>query len=93
MSRRVHRLPPFSVTASLYIKGTSAIMLSHGITQVTILVFQTEQHTLVSTDFYTSCSSPLFLSTLLSLSLLRIVASLNTLLVYSTLGALFHNCC
>ncbi|VUZ49212.1 unnamed protein product, partial [Hymenolepis diminuta] len=55
------------------------------------------RHTLVSVDSYTSCSSPLLLSTLLSLflslSLLLIGASLNTFLVYSTLGVLLHNCC
>ncbi|VUZ56022.1 unnamed protein product [Hymenolepis diminuta] len=52
-----------------------------------------KQHTLVGADSYTSCSSPLFLSTLLALSLLLIVASLNTFLVYSTLGVLLHDCC
>ncbi|VUZ40429.1 unnamed protein product [Hymenolepis diminuta] len=41
MSRRVHRVALFSVTASLHIKGTSALMLWRGLTQVTILVFQT----------------------------------------------------
>ncbi|VUZ41446.1 unnamed protein product, partial [Hymenolepis diminuta] len=53
------------------------------------------QRTLVSEDSYTSCSSPLFLSTLLSLSLppLLLVASLNTFLVCSTLSVLLHNCC
>ncbi|VUZ52587.1 unnamed protein product [Hymenolepis diminuta] len=76
-------------------------MLWRDLTQVThiklSLFSRQEQHTLVSTDSYKSCSSPLFLSTLLSfslpLSLLLVVVSLNTCLVYSTLGVLFHNCC
>ncbi|VUZ42494.1 unnamed protein product [Hymenolepis diminuta] len=35
MSKRVHRFPLFSITASLHIKGTSALMLWCGLTQVT----------------------------------------------------------
>ncbi|VUZ52118.1 unnamed protein product [Hymenolepis diminuta] len=73
-------------------------MLWRGLTQVTHIklpLFSRQQHTPVSADSYTSCSSPLFLNTLLSLflslSLLLIVASLNTFLVYSTLGVLLHN--
>ncbi|VUZ54147.1 unnamed protein product [Hymenolepis diminuta] len=104
MSKRVHRFPLSSITASFHIKCTSALMLWCGLTQVThikLALFSRQQHTLVSADSYTSCSSPLFPSTLLSLflslslslSLLLIVASLNTFLVYSTLGVLFHNCC
>ncbi|VUZ45898.1 unnamed protein product [Hymenolepis diminuta] len=33
MSKRVHRFPLFSITASLHIKGTSALMLWRGLTQ------------------------------------------------------------
>ncbi|VUZ46128.1 unnamed protein product [Hymenolepis diminuta] len=47
-------------------------MLWRGLTRVThirlFLVSRQKQHTLVSADSYTSCSSPFFLSTLLSLS-------------------------
>ncbi|VUZ45177.1 unnamed protein product [Hymenolepis diminuta] len=47
-------------------------MLCRGLTQVTqiklALFSRQKQHTLVGADSYTSCSSPLFLSTLLSLS-------------------------
>ncbi|VUZ57082.1 unnamed protein product, partial [Hymenolepis diminuta] len=82
MSKRVHRFPLFSITASLHIKSTSALAWPHpSYPYKATLVFQTGQHALVSADSYTSCSSPLFLSTLLSLSLLLIVASLNTCLV------------
>ncbi|VUZ43225.1 unnamed protein product [Hymenolepis diminuta] len=35
MSKRVHRFPLFSITASLHIKGTSALMLWCDLTQVT----------------------------------------------------------
>ncbi|VUZ47030.1 unnamed protein product [Hymenolepis diminuta] len=35
MSKRVHRFPLFSITASLHLKGTSALMLWRGLTQVT----------------------------------------------------------
>ncbi|VUZ50129.1 unnamed protein product [Hymenolepis diminuta] len=45
MSKRVHRFPLFSITASLHIKSTSALMLWRGLTQVThiklFLFFQT----------------------------------------------------
>ncbi|VUZ48137.1 unnamed protein product [Hymenolepis diminuta] len=45
MSKRVHRFPLFSIAASLHIKGTSALMLWRGLTQVThmqlLLFFQT----------------------------------------------------
>ncbi|VUZ43156.1 unnamed protein product [Hymenolepis diminuta] len=45
MSKRVHQFSLFSTTASLHIKGTSALMLWRGLTQVThiklSLVFQT----------------------------------------------------
>ncbi|VUZ40037.1 unnamed protein product [Hymenolepis diminuta] len=83
MSKRVHRFPLFSKTASLHMKGTSALMLWCGLTQVThmkLSLLSRQQDTPVSADSYTSCSS-LFLSTLLylslSLSLLLVVASLN----------------
>ncbi|VUZ40371.1 unnamed protein product [Hymenolepis diminuta] len=52
MSRSVHQFSPLSITASLHIKGTSALKLWRGLTQVTHiklpLFFQTQQHTLVS---------------------------------------------
>ncbi|VUZ50189.1 unnamed protein product [Hymenolepis diminuta] len=35
MSKRVHRFPLFSITASLHIKSQSALMLGRGLTQVT----------------------------------------------------------
>ncbi|VUZ41821.1 unnamed protein product [Hymenolepis diminuta] len=35
MSKRVHRIPLFSITALLHIKSTSALMLWRGLTQVT----------------------------------------------------------
>ncbi|VUZ47298.1 unnamed protein product [Hymenolepis diminuta] len=63
-------------------------MLGRGLTQVTHIklpLFSGQQHTLVRADSYTSSA--------LSLSLLLVVASLNTFLVYSTLGVLLHNCC
>ncbi|VUZ40432.1 unnamed protein product [Hymenolepis diminuta] len=64
-------------------------MLGRGLTQVTHiklpLFSRQQQHTLVSADSDRSSRC--------SLSLLLVVTSLNTLLVYSTLGALFHNCC
>ncbi|VUZ41872.1 unnamed protein product [Hymenolepis diminuta] len=86
MSNRVHRFPLFSITASLHIKGTSALMLWRGLTQTT----HTGQCGLLRFLFISS-----LLSTLLSLplSLLLIVASLNAFLVYSTLGVMLHNCC
>ncbi|VUZ42405.1 unnamed protein product [Hymenolepis diminuta] len=65
-------------------KSTPALMLTRGLSQVThiklSLLSRQRQRTLVSMDSYTSCPSPLFLSTLLSLplSLLLVVASLNT---------------
>ncbi|VUZ51439.1 unnamed protein product [Hymenolepis diminuta] len=97
MSKRVHRFPLFSIAASLHIKRH---ICAHTLawpypsdSYKAILVFRTDQRTLVSTDSYTSCSSPLFLNTLLSLSLLLIVASLNTFLVYSTRGFLLQNSC
>ncbi|VUZ39623.1 unnamed protein product [Hymenolepis diminuta] len=72
-------------------------MLRRGPSQVThikqSLFSRPRQRTLVSTDSYTSCSSPLFLSTLLFTRFNLVVASLNTLLVYSTLSVLLHNCC
>ncbi|VUZ51039.1 unnamed protein product [Hymenolepis diminuta] len=40
MSKRVHRFPLFSITASLHIKGTSVLMLCRGLTQLP-LFFQT----------------------------------------------------
>ncbi|VUZ49063.1 unnamed protein product [Hymenolepis diminuta] len=55
-------------------KSTPALMFSGILTQVTYINltwFSRQQHTLVSADSYTSCSSPLFLSTLLSLSVTR----------------------
>ncbi|VUZ49896.1 unnamed protein product [Hymenolepis diminuta] len=48
MSKRVHRFPLFSITASLHIKGTSALMLWSGLTQVThikLLLFLQTTHT------------------------------------------------
>ncbi|VUZ53641.1 unnamed protein product [Hymenolepis diminuta] len=83
MSKRVHRFPLFSITASLHIKGTSALMLWCGLTQVihkATFVFQTTTHAGQGGHLHVSCSSPLFLSTLLSLSLslLLVVASLST---------------
>ncbi|VUZ49715.1 unnamed protein product [Hymenolepis diminuta] len=51
---------PLSITASLHIKGTSALMLWRDLTQVThkaILVFRWSV-----TGYYTSCSSPLSIS-------------------------------
>ncbi|VUZ46060.1 unnamed protein product [Hymenolepis diminuta] len=74
-------------------------MLWRGLTQVTQIklpLFSRQRHTLVSADSYTSCSSPLFPSTLLSLSLPLSVTRcgfFEYILVYSTLGVLFHNCC
>ncbi|VUZ52302.1 unnamed protein product [Hymenolepis diminuta] len=44
MSKRVHRFPLFSITASLHIKGTSVLMLWRGLTQLP-LFFQTTTHT------------------------------------------------
>ncbi|VUZ50416.1 unnamed protein product [Hymenolepis diminuta] len=38
MSKRVHRFPLFSITASIHIKGTSALMLSRGLIQQRTLV-------------------------------------------------------
>ncbi|VUZ46233.1 unnamed protein product [Hymenolepis diminuta] len=96
MSKRVHRFPLFSITASLHIKSTSALMLWRGLTQVThiklLLFFQTTrtgQCGLLHVLFI----SRTLLSLFFSLSLLRIVVSLNTCLVYSTLGVLLHTCC
>ncbi|VUZ44861.1 unnamed protein product [Hymenolepis diminuta] len=64
MCKRVPRFPLYSITASLRIKGTSALMLWPGLTQVThmkpALCSVQQQHTLVSYGL---------LSTLLSLSL------------------------
>ncbi|VUZ50847.1 unnamed protein product [Hymenolepis diminuta] len=59
MSKCVHRFPLFSLTALLHTKGTSALVLSCGLTQ--------NNARWSDTDSYTSCSSPLFLCTLLSL--------------------------
>ncbi|VUZ51794.1 unnamed protein product [Hymenolepis diminuta] len=46
MSKRVHRFPLFSITASLHIKSTSALMIWRGLSQVThiklLLFFQTK---------------------------------------------------
>ncbi|VUZ42522.1 unnamed protein product [Hymenolepis diminuta] len=67
MSKRVHRFPLFSITASLHIKGTSALMLWCGLTQTT----HTGQCGLLHVLFISSLPqhAPLFLSTLLSLFL------------------------
>ncbi|VUZ40739.1 unnamed protein product [Hymenolepis diminuta] len=35
MSKRAHRFPSFSITTSLHLKSTSALMLSSGLTQAT----------------------------------------------------------
>ncbi|VUZ40150.1 unnamed protein product [Hymenolepis diminuta] len=88
MSERVHRFPLFSITASLRIKGTSTLMLWRGLTQVThkaTLVFQT-----ITTH---ACQLWASRPHSLPLSLLLVVVSLSTFLVYSTLGVLLHNCC
>ncbi|VUZ46897.1 unnamed protein product [Hymenolepis diminuta] len=62
MSKRVHRFPFFSITASLHLKSTSALMFSRGLTQV-LSLFPTQEHARRSgTSSYASCSSPLFLS-------------------------------
>ncbi|VUZ39265.1 unnamed protein product [Hymenolepis diminuta] len=54
--------PPSPLFASLHIKTTSALMFSRGLTQ-------NNNTCVLATGSYTSCSSPLFLSTLPSLSL------------------------
>ncbi|VUZ38950.1 unnamed protein product [Hymenolepis diminuta] len=67
-------------------------MLWRDLTQVThikLSLFSRQQHTLVSADSYTSCSSPLFHSTLLSLPLslplsVTCCGFLEYILVYST---------
>ncbi|VUZ50622.1 unnamed protein product [Hymenolepis diminuta] len=91
MSKHVHRFPLFSITASLHIKGTSALMLWHGLTQTTHAC----QYRLLHVLFISSLPQHAALS--ISLPLLTrlklVVASLNTFLVYSTLGVLLHNCC
>ncbi|VUZ39896.1 unnamed protein product [Hymenolepis diminuta] len=86
MSKRVHRFPLSSITASLHIKGTSALMLWRDLTQVTHIKLP-----LFSRQRY-ACQlrAPTVLS---PLSLLLVVVSLNTCLVCSTLGVLLHNCC
>ncbi|VUZ57629.1 unnamed protein product [Hymenolepis diminuta] len=48
------------------------------VTHIKLSLFSRQQRTLVSVDSYTSCSSPLFPSTLLSLPLLLFVVPLNT---------------
>ncbi|VUZ45641.1 unnamed protein product [Hymenolepis diminuta] len=72
MSKRVHLFPLFSITPSLHIKGTSALMLWRGLTQVThikLSLFSRQGH---------ACRlrAPMLLS--LSLSLLLVVVSLTT---------------
>ncbi|VUZ41679.1 unnamed protein product [Hymenolepis diminuta] len=86
MSKRVHRFPLFSITASLHIKSTSALMLWRGLSQT-----HTVQCGLLHVLFISSLPQHAALS--LSPSLLLIVVSLNTFLVYSTLCVLLHNCC
>ncbi|VUZ40241.1 unnamed protein product [Hymenolepis diminuta] len=88
MSRRVHRVALFSITASLHIKSTSGLMLWRGLTQTTHSGQCGRLHVLFISSLPQHSALPPF-----SLSLLLIVAFLNTCLVYSTLGVLFHNCC
>ncbi|VUZ49762.1 unnamed protein product, partial [Hymenolepis diminuta] len=63
--------PPFSIIALFHIKGTSAPILWRGLIQVThikLALFSRQNNARISvTGSYASCSSPLFLSTLLSL--------------------------
>ncbi|VUZ46891.1 unnamed protein product [Hymenolepis diminuta] len=87
MSKRVHRFPSFLITALLHIKSTSALMLWRGLTQTTHAGQCGLLHVLCISSLPQHTALPL------SLLLLLIVASLNTCLVYSTLGVLLHNCC
>ncbi|VUZ51522.1 unnamed protein product [Hymenolepis diminuta] len=68
MSKRVHPFPLFPITASLHMKGASALKLWHGLTQVT--------H--IKLPLFSKRGQRTLLSLFLSLSLLLIVASLNT---------------
>ncbi|VUZ39969.1 unnamed protein product [Hymenolepis diminuta] len=77
MSKRVHRFPLFSITASLHIKRPTALMLWRGLTQ---------NDTLFSYGLLRYSPS-------LTPSLLLVVVSLSTFLVHSTLGVLLHKCC
>ncbi|VUZ49721.1 unnamed protein product [Hymenolepis diminuta] len=87
MSKRVRRFPLFSITASLHIKGTSALMLWRGLTQTT----HTGQCGPLHVLFISSL--PHSLSPLSVTRFKLVVASLNTFLVYSTLGVPLLNCC
>ncbi|VUZ56553.1 unnamed protein product [Hymenolepis diminuta] len=52
MSKRVHRFPLFSITASFHIEGTSALMLWRGLTQ--IMTAHAGQHGLLHVLFISS---------------------------------------
>ncbi|VUZ51629.1 unnamed protein product [Hymenolepis diminuta] len=72
--------PLFSITVSFHLKSTSTLMLSCGFTQT-----------------ITACAGPrgsntsFLLSLPLPLSIIR-CGFLKYILVYATLGVLFHNC-
>ncbi|VUZ52529.1 unnamed protein product [Hymenolepis diminuta] len=88
MSKRVHRFPLFSVTASLHIKR-------HICAHALAWPYPNDTHWSVRTPTRPVhlLSSSARCSPSLPLSLLLIVASLNTCLVCSTHGVLLHNCC
>ncbi|VUZ39625.1 unnamed protein product [Hymenolepis diminuta] len=99
MSKRVHQFPLFSTTASLHVKGTSALMLWRGLTQVThiklLLFFQTT-HTgqcgLLHVLFISSLPQHATLPLSLPLSVTH-CGFLEYILVYSTRSVLLYNCC
>ncbi|KAM3185416.1 hypothetical protein ACTXT7_006429 [Hymenolepis weldensis] len=66
MSKRFHRFPPFSITASFHLKSTSAFMFSLVLTPVLIyssLRFPIENNACwLVTGAYASCLSLLYLS-------------------------------
>ncbi|VUZ40038.1 unnamed protein product [Hymenolepis diminuta] len=61
MSKRVHRFPIFSETASLHVKGTFAFMLWCGLTQVThmkLSLLSRQRRTLVGYGLLCCSRSP-----------------------------------
>ncbi|VUZ46814.1 unnamed protein product [Hymenolepis diminuta] len=94
MSKRAPRFPLFSITTSLHIKGTSALMLWRGLTQVIhikLSLSHAGQYGLLHILFISSLPQHAPLS--LCYSFQTRCGFLEYILVYSALGILLHKCC
>ncbi|VUZ52522.1 unnamed protein product [Hymenolepis diminuta] len=98
MSKCVHQFPLFSVTASLHIKryiyphALAWPYPSDSYKATLVLPVNTHWSVRTPTRPVHLLSSSARCSPSLPLSLLLIVVSLSTFLVYSILGVLLHNC-